>query len=317
MGDMPIFVAHDSADVWANPELFSLDSRGETTVVAGVPPDYFSPTGQRWGNPLYRWKEHEASGYSWWIERFRMLFGMVDIVRVDHFRGFESYWEVPAVEQTAIHGAWVKGPGSGFFEVLLKQLGPLPIVAEDLGIVTPEVERLRDDFGFPGMRVLHFAFGGDGDDNTHLPANVPENCIIYTGTHDNDTTVGWMAELKKQAEESGRMDQGSEYRRVLDYLQSSGEEIHWDLIRAGMQSRANTCIVPVQDLLGTDSSTRLNTPGEPAGNWRWRLREHDLTERIMARMLDLTCASDRMCSPCDNPELSGPCLSPSRSHLSV
>jgi 4-alpha-glucanotransferase len=282
VGDVPIFVAYDSADVWANPELFELDEGLRPTVVSGVPPDYFSATGQRWGNPLYRWDVLEKTGYRWWIARFRRTLEMVDVVRVDHFRGFESYWEVPAHEETAMHGAWRAGPGRKLFDAVRQELGGLPLIAEDLGIITEEVEALRDDLELPGMRVLQFAFGGDDPENPHLPRNYVHNAVAYTGTHDNDTVLGWYA------------DAGGEARRAVDALTGGGGEMHWRLIETVLQSNAGWAIVPLQDVLGLGGQARMNTPGVPEGNWAWRLRDGALTPRLAARLAELVRKTGRV-----------------------
>ena len=276
IGDVPIFVAYDSADVWIHPELFYLDESGNPTVVAGVPPDYFSPTGQLWGNPLYRWDVLARDDYAWWIQRLRATLRLVDIVRLDHFRGFEAYWEVPATEETAVHGRWVKGPGARFFYAVRRALGETPIIAEDLGVITPEVEALRRRFGFPGMKVLQFAFATDAS-NEYLPHNYERNCVVYTGTHDNDTTVGWFCSLPEE-----------ERAFCLKYLGSDGREIHWDLIRLAMMSVADTVIVPLQDVLGLGSEARMNYPGRLGGNWAWRYTEGALTEEVCERLAELT-----------------------------
>ncbi len=296
MGDIPIFVAHDSADVWAHPEIFHLAADGRPSSQAGVPPDYFSATGQLWGNPLYRWDALARSGYAWWIDRFRAVLALVDRVRLDHFRGFEAYWQVPGDAPTAEHGQWVKGPGAGFFEVLLGAFGSLPIVAEDLGVITPEVEALRERFGFPGMAILQFAFGGDAHANDFLPHNFPKHKVVYTGTHDNDTVVGWWAagvgdSTRTQAE----VDR--EHERALAYVGGDGSEIHWDFIRTLLVSVADTAIVPLQDVLGEGSRARMNLPGRPGGNWRWRYAAADLTPEIRARLRAITEASARTLPP--------------------
>ncbi|MCD6289885.1 MAG: 4-alpha-glucanotransferase [Anaerolineae bacterium] len=264
IGDLPIFVAYDSADVWANPELFYLDAQGHPTVVAGVPPDYFSPTGQLWGNPLYRWDVMAQRGYTWWVDRFRSIFQVVDVVRIDHFRGFQAYWEVPAGEETAVNGRWVDGPGKALFLAVRSALGDLPIIAEDLGLITPEVEALRDHLGFPGMRVLQFAFGGQAD-HPYLPHNHIPHCVVYTGTHDNDTTVGWYHSAPPEVQD-----------HVRRYLARDGRDIAWDFIRAAMSSVADTAVVPMQDVLALGSEARMNTPGQAANNWTWRFRWEQL-----------------------------------------
>jgi 4-alpha-glucanotransferase len=282
IGDVPIFVAHDSADVWAHRDLFELDEHGAPIVVAGVPPDYFSSTGQRWGNPLYRWDVMEARGYAWWKERFRRTLELVDVARVDHFRGFESYWEVPASEETALHGRWMPGPGARFFRALEAELGALPLIAEDLGIITPQVEALRDELGFPGMRVLQFAFGDDGR-NPHLPANTPANAVAYTGTHDNDTARGWW-ESASEGERAG-------LRRLTD---ASEGEIGWGMIETVFRSDAAVAIVPLQDVLGLGREARMNVPGTGEGNWGWRFREEALTPARAERLREVTRGAGRL-----------------------
>jgi 4-alpha-glucanotransferase len=275
IGDMPIFVSHDSADVWAQPDLFHLDEGGNPTVVAGVPPDYFSATGQRWGNPLYRWDRHAADGFRWWIARVRHALRTCDLVRMDHFRGLEAYWEIPATEPTAVHGRWVKAPGEALLGAIRSALGDVPIVAEDLGVITPEVDALRDRFGLPGMRVLQFAFDGS-DDNPHLPESYPERgVLVYTGTHDNDTTRGWY-----------RTAPPAERERVRAYLARHGIPLEhdadapWALVRLALASRAVLAVVPLQDALGLDSEARMNRPSVPSGNWTWRYRDGELTEAL-------------------------------------
>ncbi|MCX7984745.1 MAG: 4-alpha-glucanotransferase [Bacteroidetes bacterium] len=284
VGDIPIFVAHHCADVWTHQEYFYLDRDGLPTVVAGVPPDYFSKTGQRWGNPLYRWNILREQGYSWWIARFRRMLELFDIVRIDHFRGFESYWEIPVEEETAVNGQWRQGPGKEFFEVLQRSVGTLPIIAEDLGIVTPEVHTLRETFGFPGMRVLQFAFTG-GVDNEYLPHRYERNTVVYTGTHDNDTTRGWY-------------EKATEHERdfVRRYCQTSGQEIHWDLIRLALQSVADIVIIPFQDVLGLGSEARMNTPGTVGGNWQWRFTWDQVGPYAASRLCEYTALYER-CSP--------------------
>jgi 4-alpha-glucanotransferase len=271
IGDVPIFVSLDSADAWARPELFQFDSEGHPTVVAGVPPDYFSPTGQLWGNPLYNWAAMATSGYAWWILRMQQAFKLYDLVRLDHFRGFQAYWEVPAGEKTAINGRWVKGPGAALFEALESALGELPIIAEDLGLITPEVEKLRDDFALPGMKILQFAFSDPA--NAYLPHHFVPQCVAYTGTHDNDTSRGWF-------------DSAPEENKAfaLKYLQTDEAGFTWALIRLGMASVAALTLVPIQDLLDLGSEARMNMPSTAAGNWSWRLNEGQLNEH-QANML--------------------------------
>ncbi|MFQ3566899.1 MAG: 4-alpha-glucanotransferase [Aggregatilineales bacterium] len=265
-GDIPIFVAHDSSDVWANRDLFFLDVQGHPTVVAGVPPDYFSETGQRWGNPLYNWERLADDGYAWWIRRIKQTLETVDVVRIDHFRGFEAYWEVPASEPTAVQGRWVKGPGMAFFSVILDTLGSLPIIAEDLGVITPEVEALRDGLGLPGMKILQFAWGEPHGKDPFLPHNYVPNCVVYTGTHDNNTTIGWYHEEATPAMKT----------YLNQYLDREVREINWDLIRLGMASVAHTFVVPMQDVLSLNSDQRMNLPGREAGNWSYRCLPADL-----------------------------------------
>lgn len=275
-GDLPIFVAHDSADVWARQGEYYLDATGKPTVVAGVPPDYFSPTGQRWGNPLYRWDVMLATGYPWWLQRIRALLNLVNCIRIDHFRGFEAYWEIPADEATAVRGRWVAGPGAAFFEAIRAALGELPIMAEDLGVITPGVEKLRDDYGFPGMKVLQFAWSDPA--NPFLPHNHPANCIVYTGTHDNNTTRGWW-----ENEVDSRMR-----AFVNDYLGHDAQDIGWDMARLGMRSAGRVFIMPMQDVLGLGAAARLNTPGKSAGNWTWRMPQDALERPAKETLLHIT-----------------------------
>ncbi len=276
IGDIPIFVAYDSADVWANPDLFYLDAQGNPTVVAGVPPDYFSATGQRWGNPLYRWDVLAQRNFSWWIERFRVTFFLVDIVRLDHFRGFAAYWEVPAAEETALNGRWVEGPRMALFEALRRELGPVPIIAEDLGLITPDVDALRDELGLPGMAVLQFAWG-DTPANPYQPHNFHRNLVAYTGTHDNDTTLGWWHSLDAKAK-----------THLQHYLRLHGDTIAWDLIRVALMSVADTAIVPLQDVLNLGSEARMNMPGRPTGNWSWRVLPEQLNAENARWLGELT-----------------------------
>lgn len=267
VGDIPIFVDHNSADVWSNPEYFAVDKQGNRELVAGVPPDYFSDTGQLWGNPLYKWKAIQKDGFSWWIERFKQMFNLFDAIRVDHFRGFDEYWEVDASEENAINGEWVKAPGVELFNTIKEKLGSLPIIAEDLGLMTQGVEDLRDQFNFPGMKILQFAFDADSA-NSFLPHNYSQNCVTYTGTHDNDTTIGWY----KSAPEI-------EQHRAREYTRSDGREIQWELIRLGMFSVADQAIFPLQDFMNLDSSHRMNIPGTVGDNWNWRYTP-DMLENI-------------------------------------
>ncbi len=288
IGDVSIYVCHNSSDVWAHPQLFKLDPQTlESAYIAGVPPDYFSETGQLWGNPVYDWEKCEESGFEWWISRFKATLQYVDWVRVDHFRGFEAYWQVPASEETAMNGEWVKAPGDAFFETLAEKLGSLPVLAEDLGIITPEVEALRDRFGFPGMKILMFAFGGDPE-SPHLPDNYVTNCIVYSGTHDNDTAIGWWETLPSH--EKQFLAQHLGYNSPDDIT-----EINWVLIRTALASVADLAIVPLQDLLSLDGSARMNDPSKIPANWRWRYESSDLlTDEVSDRLRDLTREHSRL-----------------------
>ncbi len=287
IGDTPIFVACDSADVWSHPEMFKLDSQRRPIVVAGVPPDYFSKTGQLWGNPIYDWDAMRRTGFRWWIDRLRATLEMVDILRIDHFRGFAACWEVPGQDDTAERGQWVEVPGRELFATLRNTLGEMPIIAEDLGVITPDVEALRDDFGLPGMRVLQFAFQGDSR-TISLPHNYVRNCVVYTGTHDNDTSVGWFNSKAGEGSTSTASELEHERAYCLDYLNSNGGEIHWDLIRAAWASVADTAVVPLQDVLGLGSRARMNLPASEQGNWQWRFRAGALTQKISDRLRALT-----------------------------
>jgi len=275
IGDLPIFVAHDSADVWCNQELFLLDPKGKPTAVAGVPPDYFSVTGQLWGNPLYNWPAMEQQGYGWWIARFRQLFELFDQVRIDHFRGFEAAWHVPATAKTAVRGSWVPGPGAGFFDAVKASLGNLPFIAEDLGVITPEVEVLRDRYDLPGMKILQFAFDSDAA-NPYLPHNHSINSVVYTGTHDNDTTKGWFHSLSPHS-----------INRMYNYLGLPGTEPVQDLIRVALMSVARTAIIPLQDLLELPTEARMNRPGVALGNWSWRYQSTQLKPGLADYYADL------------------------------
>lgn len=281
MGDVPIYVALDSADVWSHPELFHLDENHKPYVVAGVPPDYFSETGQRWGNPLYRWETMAADGYRWWIARVRTNLQQADLIRLDHFRGFAGYWEIPASEPTAIHGRWVPGPGIGLFEAIRHALGELPFIAEDLGMITHDVDELRHRIGAPGMKVLQFGFAST--DNPHLPHHHVHKLVAYTGTHDNNTTAGWFAEAGED-----------ERKRALLYLGCDGNDIAWDMIRAAWSSVANLAIAPIQDVLGLGEEARINTPGDPDGNWSWRVQREMLTPERAARLRAITEVTGRL-----------------------
>ncbi len=274
LGDLPIYVAHDSAEVWAHPEIFRLeDETGLPELMAGVPPDYFSETGQLWGNPIYNWQHLQEQDFGWWVQRFQAMLECVDMIRIDHFRGFESYWAVPQGESTAVNGEWLQAPGQTFFKHLDQVLGKLPIVAEDLGLITPDVEALRDEFDFPGMKILHFAFDS-GADNPYLPFQYPRNSVVYTGTHDNDTTLGWFNKRSPEQQE-----------RIRQYLGcTSPDGIHWDLVRLAMSSVSDLAITQLQDLLGLDSEARMNSPSQQMGNWGWRYWQGALTPELRDRL---------------------------------
>ncbi|NOQ94155.1 MAG: 4-alpha-glucanotransferase [Methylophaga sp.] len=274
-GDMPIFVAHDSADVWANPELFTLDKEGEAEKVAGVPPDYFSETGQRWGNPLYRWDKHSDENFLWWKKRVETQLELFDLIRIDHFRGFEACWEIPASCETAMDGEWVKAPGDQLFEQLTKAFGELPLVAEDLGIITDEVTALREKYAMPGMKILQFAFGDDAS-NPYLPHQHTQDSVSYTGTHDNNTTVGWFEELDDETK-----------ARVYEYLGGSQETIPWLLIRASLASVSQLSVLPMQDILALDGEHRMNVPGTTEGNWSWKFDWNMVDETCSIRLKNL------------------------------
>ena len=280
VGDMPIFVAHHSADCWARPDLYHLDESKWPTVIAGVPPDFFSATGQRWGNPLYDWAAMDKEGYVWWIERIKRQLALADVVRIDHFRGFAGYWEIPATEPTAIHGRWVPGPGKALFEAIEKALGKLPIIAEDLGVITPDVEDLRDSFALPGMRILEFAFAA-GSDHDFLPHNYVINTVVYTGTHDNDTIRGWWATCTERERDF-----------VRHYLATDGHDIHWTMVRTAAMSVAKMAIYQLQDVLGLDGYHRMNTPGL-IGCWTWRFKWDYVGSDVGRRLSELCALSGR------------------------
>ncbi|NDD64083.1 MAG: 4-alpha-glucanotransferase [Acidobacteria bacterium] len=309
IGDIPIFVAHDSSDVWADRRYFLLDDAGLPTAVAGVPPDYFSADGQLWGNPLYRWSLMAEDGYRWWVARIRAALSMVDIVRLDHFRGFEKYWAVPAGEPTARNGEWQIGPGADLFLAIERELGALPIIAEDLGFITDEVRQLRDRFDLPGMNVLQFAFSPDPAADHLKPYRFNPNSVVYTGTHDNDTTVGWFRAGDHQiepfaggradgeagrvgnydpADEAGEAGEADEKTFLRRYLGTDGHEISWDLIRLALASVADMAIIPLQDLLGLGTEARMNTPARESGNWSWRFLPGQLTPHIVRRLAEMT-----------------------------
>jgi 4-alpha-glucanotransferase len=294
MGDVPIYVAHDSADVWSHPELFYLDEMGRPTVVSGVPPDYFSATGQLWGNPIYRWDLLAANGYKWWIDRFRASLSLFDMVRLDHFRGFESYWEVPGAETTAVNGRWVQGPGENFLSALQNAFGPLPIVAENLGVITPSVENLRHQFGLPGMSLLQFAFGNDPQGPSFRPHSYSRDLAAYTGGHDNDTTIGWWNSSGAGDSTRSPEDVRKEHDFARAYLNFQDDsEINWVMIRAVLASVANVAVVPMQDVLGLGTEARMNLPGTVSGNWKWRYRPGALTADLSTRLRTLVSLYDR------------------------
>jgi 4-alpha-glucanotransferase len=284
IGDIPLVVAHDSADVWQHSNLFLLDHDGEPSAVAGVPPDYFSATGQRWGNPLYRWGRMRKDGYAWWAARLRVMLARFDAIRLDHFIGFQRYWHIPAERPTAASGHWVKGPGAHFFSTMKESLGDLPLIAEDLGAATPAVFALRDRFGFPGIKVLQFAFGKDANAKTFLPHNYPRRSVVFTGTHDNDTVVGWFRDQGGISSTRTPAETEIERELALRYLSSTGVEIHWDMIRTAYASVADVVIVPVQDVLGLGSDARMNRPATSDGNWTWRMQADAITPELVRRI---------------------------------
>jgi 4-alpha-glucanotransferase len=276
IGDIPLYIALDSADAWAHPEIFEFDKDRNPIAVGGVPPDYFSATGQLWGNPLFRWEELKRTGYRWWIDRIKASLVLYDVIRIDHFRGFAAYWSVPYGEKTAINGQWITGPGKDLFEAIRNEFRDIPIIAEDLGVMTPDVEELRDGFGLPGMKILQFAFDS-GEENDYLPHTFVKNCIVYTGTHDNDTVTGWYNKAKKEDREY-----------VLDYMHSGGKEIHWDFVRLAFASVADLAIIPMQDLLGLGSEARMNLPGTTVNNWMWRMDHEQMSDELAKKMVHLT-----------------------------
>ena len=282
IGDIPIFVAHDSVDVWVNPQLFFMNDSGMPSVVAGVPPDYFSPTGQLWGNPLYRWDEHKNTGYDWWLDRIKATLSLVDIIRIDHFRGFAGYWEIPGNAKTAEIGCWRPGPGKEFFHSIRQSLGELPIIAEDLGVITPDVVDLRDTFKLPGMKILQFAFDSTPED-PFLPHNYPVKCVVYTGTHDNDTAKGWYQRVNE--------NEKAAYR---DYMDRDGSNVSWDLIRGIWSSVAIFCLAPMQDFLSLGNEARMNYPGNPSGNWMWRMPGNSLTSELQVKIRQMNYLYSRM-----------------------
>ena len=294
IGDIPIFVAYDSADVWANRGLFDLDPHvGERGPSRACHPMVFSKTGQLWGHPQYRWCKHQATGFAWWLDRFARMFDQFDAVRIDHFLGFHRCWIVSGRARTALNGRWVKTPGAELFQSLRRSMGRLEIIAEDLGVVTPEALALRDRYGWPGMRLLHFAFGGD-DEHYNRPHAYPRNCVVFPGTHDNDTTVGWFRKLRAEAGKHHRQGHLSPYDRILHYTGNKGREIHWDIIRLAYMSVANLAMIPAQDLLGLDNRARMNFPGTVTGNWEWRLQPGVLNSKIAERLRQMAITYDRL-----------------------
>lgn len=288
IGDMPIYIAYDSADLWANKNLFTVDEEGKLETVAGVPPDYFSPTGQLWGNPLYRWKEMEKDDFLWWRKRFKGLLELIDIIRIDHFRGLDAYWEVQGDATTAVNGRWVKAPGEKLFNSISKHLDEIPILAEDLGVITKSVEALRDKFNFPGMKILQFAFG-EKMETKFLPHNFVPNCVVYTGSHDNDTTRAYF--------EKAKIERRDIYDHVKNYLNIQSDDITANLIRAAYASVANIVIIPMQDILNLGGEARMNFPGKLGGNWSWRFTWNQIPEFLPASLKKLAELYERPPKP--------------------
>jgi 4-alpha-glucanotransferase len=289
IGDIPIFVAHDSADVWAQRQMFDLDRSGLPRTISGYPPDAFNVQGQRWGHPHYNWAEHRRQNYAWWIARFAGTFRLFDAVRIDHFLGFHRLWQIPSTSPTAANGKWIEGPGVDLFNAVRDALGNMPIIAEDLGLLTRDAEILRDRFKFPGMRIMEFGFGGG---SYHLPHGFVRRCVAYTGTHDNDTIVGGFDKLKRAARRKNS-PQAAEMKKLLSYLNTDGRDVHWAFIRSLMQSVADTVIFPVQDVLGLGTEARMNIPGTAEGNWDWRLVPGKLTNSIATTLRELSETYDR------------------------
>lgn len=285
IGDIPIYVAFDSSDAWANPELFQFDEECNPTAVAGCPPDAFSKTGQLWGNPLYRWEYHKKTDYAWWMQRLKKCFDMYDVVRIDHFRAFDAYYSIPAGSKTAEIGSWEPGPGFALFGQMKKELGKRDVIAEDLGFLTPSVLRLVKKTGFPGMKVLQFAFG-DGAENAYLPHNYDRNCVVYTGTHDNDTVLGWYEKLSSKT--------GKHCNKYFGIDETEGKELRWKFIRAALSSVADLAIIPMQDYLGLGSEARINTPSTLGGNWVWRMKKGAFTDKLVKKMKKETALYGRM-----------------------
>lgn len=294
IGDVPIFVGHDSCDVWSNPSLFMLDASGRAMLVSGVPPDKFSRSGQVWNHPHYRWANHRASGFAWWVARFRGALRAFDAVRVDHFLGFVRCWAIPGGAKTAVRGKWITTPGHELFAALRKALGRVNVIAEDLGLLTPEAAALRDEFGFPGMRVLQWGFGADGDSRYHQPHRFHTDSVAYPGTHDNNTIVGWFQALQRSAATERRWSGSAAVDRLLQYCGGLAQRIHWDVIRMAISSPANLAIVAMQDILGLDSSARMNLPGTTRGNWQWRMRTGATSQRLAAKLYGLNRIYERL-----------------------
>jgi 4-alpha-glucanotransferase len=290
LGDLPFYVEYNSADVWSHPELFDLDADDHMRTVGGVPPDYFSENGQRWGSSTYRWGRIAQENFRWWIDRFRFAFEHLDLLRVDHFRGFEAFWSVPADDKTARNGRWVEGPGAALFEAVKRELGDAAIVAENLGVISPEVEALRNQFGFPGLAVLQFGFSEDG---THLPTNYTQHTVAFTGTHDNNTTNGWWHELRRNAKRAGAVGERETLARVKSFLHSDAAQIHWLCTKAVMESRADLAVLPLQDVFGLGSDARMNFPGRQKGNWTWRFERRQLSPALLNRLRDVTESTGR------------------------
>ncbi len=284
IGDLPIFIAYDSSDLWANNNLFTVDAKGKLETIAGVPPDYFSETGQLWGNPLYKWEVMEKDDFYWWQQRFSKLFELVDIVRIDHFRGFDAYWEVPGNAETAVNGRWVKAPGQKFFTIIKEKLGDVPIIAEDLGVITKEVVALRDNFNFPGIKIMQFAFGEDGD-KKFLPHNHIKNCVLHSGSHDNDTTRGFFENEKKNG--SGI------YEWAQKYLNYYGDHICFEIIKTAYASVSDMVVIPMQDILNLGTEARMNFPGKPAGNWTWRFSWDQINDNLIETYKEMSVIYER------------------------
>lgn len=289
VGDLPIYVSYDSADVWKEPEWFKMDASGNLDVVAGVPPDYFSQTGQRWGNPVYNWENLKSSRYKWWTRRIRQNLTMFDFIRIDHFRAFVNYWEIPSTEETAINGYWVDAPTQDFFGVLKDEFGELPFIAEDLGLIDDETREKIEDLGFPGMKILLFAFGGDMKTHIYLPHNYTPNCAVYTGTHDNNTAVGWYEHEASEQEKTNL----AEYYKEFTVAADPDHSVHWNLIELALFSKARMAVFPMQDILGLGQSARMNVPGTVAGNWTWRMNQAQLNDCVSQRLARYTAEASR------------------------